>query len=276
MGFRTLQTALYRKINPKTRFILWATLSEHTEQGRGKIRQWLRHWLLQQVDAVLVNGKSGLRYISLFSIPEEKIFTAPYTTDISTFASVPLQREPNAAFHLLYVGQLVERKGLVPFLLRLCCWAEAHPQSNLDFWLVGDGPLRPTIEQVSLPPNVSLRFLGNVAYADLPQVYAQAGILVFPTLADEWGLVVNEAMAAGLPVLGSIYSQAVEELIVDGVTGWTFPPDKVDEMDAALDQALSTPTEVIDQMRVTVRERIKHLTPEFVADQILQAIHYVC
>ena len=55
----------------------------------------------------------------------------------------------------------------------------------------------------------------------------KVGVLVFPTLADEWGLVVNEALAAGVPVLGSLYSQAVEELVRDGENGWTFRPDRM-------------------------------------------------
>ena len=58
----------------------------------------------------------------------------------------------------------------------------------------------------------------------MAEVYAKASLFAFPTLADEWGVVVNEAMAAGLPVLGSIYSQAVEELVEDGVSGWVFRP----------------------------------------------------
>lgn len=276
LGLRTLQAVLYRKWNPKSRIILWTLYSESTEQGRGRLRELLRRWLLPQADAVVVNGESGSRYIRRFGIPEEKIFFAPYTTQISTFTSVPLPRVPNQAYRLLYVGQLIERKGLVPFLLTLSHWSEAHPEHSLEFWLAGDGPVRTTLEQLVLPPNVSLRFLGNVAYADLPQVYGQAGILVFPTLADEWGLVVNEAMAAGLPVLGSMYSQAVEELVVDGVTGWTFYPDQVDKMSTALDRAFSTPIEVLEQMRAKARERIQHLTPEFIANRFLQAIRYVC
>ena len=276
LGLRTLQAVLYRKWNPKNRIIVWALYSESTEQGRGRLREWLRRWLLPQIDAVVVNGESGARYIRSFGIPSEKIFFAPYTTQISTFDCVSLPRTPSQVYRLLYVGQLVERKGVVPFLSTLSRWAEAHPERSLEFWLVGDGPLRTNLEQLVLPPNISLRFLGNVAYKDLSQIYAQAGILVFPTLADEWGLVVNEAMATGLPVLGSIYSQAVEELVVDGVTGWTFHPDQVDEMYMALDRALSTPIEELDRMRATERDRIQHLTPEFVAERLLQAIRYVC
>lgn len=275
LGLRTLQAVLYRKFNPDSRIVLWATLSEHTELGCGRLRGRLRQWLLPQADAVLVNGESGARYIRQFGVLNEQIFRVPYTTEMAAFSAVPAARSANHAYRLLYVGQLVERKGLVPFLSTLSRWAADHTDRRLEVWLVGDGPLRPTIEALSLAPNIALRCWGNVAYAELPSVYTQAGILMFPTLADEWGLVVNEAMASGLPVLGSVYSQAVEELVVDGLTGWSFHPDKPSEMYDALNRAFSTPTDELNRMRLNSRERTKHLTPELVANSILQAIQYV-
>ncbi len=275
LGMRTLQAIIYRKLNPKSRIILWALYSEATEQGRGRLREWLRHILLPHTDAVLVNGESGARYIHRFGVADEKIFRVFQPIDVSIFSAVNLHRDPSQATRLLYVGQLIERKGLLPFMKALEAWAKDHPEKTIELWLVGDGPLQATLEGQNLPRNVSVRFWGNVEYAKLPEIYAQAGILAFPTLADEWGLVVNEAMAAGLPILGSLYSQAVEELCVEGKTGWIFRPDQESEIYGALDRALSTPVEVLETMRVTVRDRIQHLTPEFVADRFLQAIEYV-
>ncbi|MEK7407113.1 MAG: glycosyltransferase family 4 protein [Acidobacteriota bacterium] len=276
LGARTLQAALYRKLNPATRLIVWACVSEHTEQNRGLLRAWLRRWLLLQADAVLVNGQSGARYIRGFGVPSEKVFFAPYTTDMSPWSAIPLPREPRIAQRLLFVGRLVAVKGLFPFLLALARWSAAHPERNAELWVVGDGPCRASLQALRLPPNIFVRWLGNTSYQQLPELYAQAGILAFPTLSDEWGVVVNEAMAAGLPVLGSVYSQAVEELVVDGATGWTFRPDQPSELDAALDRALSTRSDVLQAMREASRLRVKDLTPDTVRDRILQAVNYVC
>ncbi|NER33265.1 MAG: glycosyltransferase family 4 protein [Oscillatoria sp. SIO1A7] len=275
MGLRTLQALAYHKLAPKSKLILWAMVSEHSEQGRGWLRERLRPWLVSQADAVMVNGKSGARYVRQLGIAEEKIFLVTKTIDISLFASIPLDRDPHLAYRLLSVGQLVPRKGLEPFLSVLVRWVKAHPERNLEFWIVGDGPLRKTLERQVLPENLTLRFLGSLPYAKLPEIYAQAGIKVFPTLADEWGMVTNEAMAAGLPVLGSLYGQSVEELVVDGVTGWAFRPDDAEEMYSALDRALSTPIEVLAQMRREARNAISHLTIDFVADHLFEAIRYV-
>ncbi len=275
MGLRTLQALFYRKLNPQSRLILWATVSEYSEKGRGQLREGLRRTLVPQADALLVNGHSGARYISQFGVPEDHIFFAPYTTNITPFLKIPFARELNVAYRLLYVGQLVERKGLNQFLSTVETWVRAHPERKLEFLLVGDGPLRSSLEQKVWPPNLAVQFLGDVLYDRLPEFYAQAGVFVFPTLADEWGLVTNEAMAAGLPVLGSLYGQSVEELVHDGVTGWTFRPDQPEEMYRALDRALSTPIEELEVIRGHARDRIAHITPEFVADQCLKAIRYV-
>ena len=78
-------------------------------------------------------------------------------------------------------------------------------------------------------------------------------ILAFPTLADDWGLVVTEAMASGLPVLGSIYSQAVEELVRDGESGWLFRPDSSDDVEAKLNSALTTSAERSRDMGAAAR-----------------------
>jgi len=91
-GARTLQAALYRRLNPTTRLIIWACVSEHTEQNRGLLRAWLRRWLLLHADAVLVNGQSGARYIRRFGVSGDKVFLAPYTTDIAPFSAIPLLR----------------------------------------------------------------------------------------------------------------------------------------------------------------------------------------
>lgn len=275
LGLRTLQSALYRMAHPASRLIVGATLSDLTEQGRGKAREVLRSALLSRCDAVIVNGRSGADYIRRFSVPETKLFRIPSTTDLTPFRSSPLSRDCNAARRLLYVGSLAERKGLLPFMELLFDWANTNLQQRVELWLVGDGPLRSKLEGLATPSNVSVRFWGNVSYDTLPEIYAQAGLFVFPTLADEWGMVINEALAAGLPVVGSVYSQAVEEIVADGVNGWTFRPDNPVETLSALSRALSCEDASLERMRLSARESIEHITPEFVADQITSAVRSV-
>ena len=273
-GLRTLQAAAYRKTRSASRLVIWAKVSEVTEQGRGRLRSLLRRKLLRMADAVIVNGASGARYVRQFGAVQERVFRVPQTTDVGPFMAVPLARPSSARRRFLYCGQLTQRKGLVPFVSHLAAFARAHPNQALEMWFAGDGPLRAELAEFRRPDNLDFAFLGNVPYDRLPEVYGQAGILVFPTLADEWGLVVVEAMAAGLPVLGSLYSQAVEDLVTDGVNGWTFRPDHALDLRSALNRAVGAPVEEIDRMGRHARNRVRDLTPELMSRQMMTAMEY--
>jgi glycosyltransferase involved in cell wall biosynthesis/2-polyprenyl-3-methyl-5-hydroxy-6-metoxy-1,4-benzoquinol methylase len=275
LGFRTLQAAIYRKLFPKSRLIIWTGLSEHTERGLPRWRTLQRRALLHLADAVLVNGASGKRYLESLGVPSEKIFMEPYCAEIRSHLQLQLEREPKVAKRLLYVGQLVPRKGIQLFIRALSDWLSKHPTERCEFWIAGDGPIRADLERLTTQPQLHLRFLGSINYHSLPQVYAQGGIYVFPTLADEWGVVVNEALAAGLPILGSRYSQAVDELVEDGVNGWTFRPDQPEEICAAVDKMMATPNEQLDRMRRAGRKRITSLSPAFGAECFAAAIKAV-
>jgi glycosyltransferase involved in cell wall biosynthesis len=276
MGLRTLQAAAFAGLSRRRRLVLWATVSEATEHGRGFLRSLLRWALLASADAVMVNGASGGRYVGRFGIAPEKIFHVPQTTDVGPFLESHSARPPSLRHHLLYCGRLIERKGLLPFLSRLAAWAARNPERQVDFSVVGDGPERSAIAEFTCPKNISLRLLGNISYDRLPQIYATAGILAFPTLADEWGLVVVEALAAGLPVLGSLYSQAVEDLVVDGVNGWTFHPDREEEMDSALDRALRAIASDVDEMGAKAYAIARKMTPAGMASQMMDAVEFAC
>jgi glycosyltransferase involved in cell wall biosynthesis len=275
MGFRTLLALIYRKLHPNSRLVVWAEIAESTEQGRGWVRDVLRRLIQKNVDGFAVPGESGVRYVRRLGTDDGKIFRVPYTTDVDRFAAYPLTRREDRARTLLYVGQLIERKGLLPFISVLSKWAAANPNRMIHFVLAGDGPLRNKLERESVPSNLRLAFLGNVAYADLPKVYTEAGIFVFPTLADTWGVVVNEALASGLPVLGSICSQAVEELVEDERNGWLFRPENTDEMYNAIDRSMSAPLIALNTMRRHARTTALQFTPDYVADRIDAVVTYV-
>ena len=278
LGARSLLALLYRKSpgGAQSRLILWATLSERTEQGRGILREGLRRLLLRAADGVIVNGDSGARYARRLGARPNRLFRVPYTVEVEQFKHAPLEREPASGLRLLYVSSLEERKGVQPFVTALSRWAELHPEREVEFRIAGSGPLEAWLSSLTTPPNLSVRLLGQIPYKNLPRVYAECGIFVFPTLADEWGLVVNEAMASGLPVLGSVYSQAVEELVEDGANGWVFRPDRSEELYQALERVFSTPAASLYQMRVNARKRVEKLTPDWVADRICQVIENVC
>lgn len=269
MGFRTFLAIVYRLFRPKSRLIVWADVSESSERGRGWLRTALRRMMHRVVDSFIVNGASGRRYLRSFGVSEEKIAVVPSTVDVSLFTAAPLERASN---RLLFVGQLIERKGLLEFAEVLREWALKHPDRQVEWEIAGDGPLRAKLERFLLPANVRMILTGPKPYSDMLEIYARASVFVLPTKAESWGLVVNEAMAAGLPVLGSIESQAVEELVTDNVNGWTFRANDKASMYHALDACLNTPPARLMQMREAARQRASALSPDAVARDMYRAI----
>jgi glycosyltransferase involved in cell wall biosynthesis len=79
-----------------------------------------------------------------------------------------------------------------------------------------------------------VEFAGEVPYYDIGRWMTGADALFFPTMQDEWGLVVNEALVQGLPVLGSRAAESVVEFIRDDVNGYTFDPGSSHEMREAI------------------------------------------
>ena len=272
LGFRTAQAVAHRLLNKSCKLIIWADLSEHTEREIGAAQETVRRLLLQLADAIVVSGQSGREYIKRLGVAADRIVVAPYATELAPFAAAPEVKNPQVARRLLFSGQLIEGKGLELFLPALFEWADSHQDQSSEMWIVGDGPIRKRLEESHRPSNVTLRFFGNVPYGEVHHYYAGAGICVFPTLADTWGLVVNEALGAGLPILGSRYSQAVEALVTDGSNGWTYRPNRPEELRGAVARAMACPLPKLAEMSRNARLVVQNLTPEYSSSRFLRAI----
>ena len=270
MGMRSLLAAVYRRMRPNSRLILWATLSEHTEKDWGWIRGALRRAILTSVDAVLVNGPSGRRYIGSLS-PGLPTHVVHQPVPAEPFAAVPLYRRPEDQRRLIYSGRLIAQKGVFKLQQGLAARAAAYPGERIDITWAGDGDARGALQDTCLPANLHQCFTGHLDYPRLAGCYASSGALVLPTLFDEWGLVVNEALASGLPVLGSIFSQAAEVMIEDGVTGWLFDPTRPDSVQTGLDRFLTTGEGPLAAMRAAARRRALQVTVAGAVDRILAA-----
>jgi glycosyltransferase involved in cell wall biosynthesis len=273
-GLRSLQAALYRRLRPRSKLMIWATLSEYSETGWGRLRVALRRFILRAADGVVVNGASGARYIRGLNATVPT-FTMNQPVDLPRFLAVPLERPPNVARRLIFSGRLIGQKGVMEFQRAAANWARHRPGLNLDLVWLGDGELREALQSTSVPNNFVQQFMGYASYDSLPAIYGSAGALLLPSLFDEWGLVVNEAMASGLPVIGSRYSQAVEEMVSDGRTGWQFDPLSPGSVESALDNLFNTSDDDLATMRHAARARAALITPAGAAARMLAAIRAV-
>lgn len=271
MGGRTIFSTLYARLFRRTPLVLSCSLSEHTEQGIGWTKGWLRRRLARQADQLVSSGSSGMRYLQSLGVPERRVSLLPYVA-LPTFQAGTIRPASERIRKILCVGQLVERKGVSRFVDGLVKWLKTRPERALELWLAGEGPEREQLVRRALPNNLQIVFLGNVPAAQLRPVYEQVDLFALPTLADEWGLVTDEALWCGLPVLGSVYAQSVLDLVQDDVNGWSYDPLRPEDLDRALTTALETPRERLTVMRKAARASVEERTPAFAAECFLRAV----
>ncbi len=273
-GARTAFAIVYRMLHPRVKLILWAALSTHTEEKRSRLRGALRRWMLRRVDAAFVNGKSGEEYLRSLGYRENICFV-PYTIDETGFRS-PGYAPRAEETRLLFCGRIDITKGILRFTQVLHRWCADHPEKHIRFQIIGDGPDRELIQSLPPLPNLSFSLLPRMEQKQLAAFYHQADIFAFPSMLDEWGVVVNEALIAGLPVLGSIYSQASLELVSEGANGWLFDPKRDDSIYDSLQRALTTPLEQLHSMSAYARCTAQEVAPERIARRAMQSIAELC
>ena len=124
----------------------------------------------------------------------------------------------------LYVGQLIPRKG-VDHLIRAWALLPGDLQRDNSLLIVGGGDLEGSLRSLTEEKGaINVYFAGSHPPHKLAHYYAAADFFVLPSLLDVWGLVANEAMASGVPVLCSKFAGCANELVVEGVTGSIFDP----------------------------------------------------
>ncbi|OYP37089.1 hypothetical protein CGZ80_06570 [Rhodopirellula sp. MGV] len=278
LGARSLGAIRYCKRNADCKSILCTYMSEHTEQNRGALRSKLRGYLVRNADAMTFNGPSCERYLHSVGADPKKLYRLSYAADDRTaYQGSVSRRESDVRSKLLYVGQLSDRKGVMPMLDQLAGYCQRNPTRLVELRLAGSGPNREQVDSFSAPDNLRVCSLGNLSAGELAGEMSSVGATIAPTLADEWLLVVNEALQAGLPVIGSVYAQATTTLVRDGVNGWQYDPCQVDpektqSLSNALDQYFELSDTAMADMRSRCRQSIAHCTPRWAAAGAIQAI----
>ncbi|WP_457598127.1 glycosyltransferase family 4 protein [Hydrogenimonas sp.] len=164
-------------------------------------------------------------YFRKYGMAEERIFLMPMMVNNETFfADRP---KPDSPFTFLYVGRIIPHKNVQ--MLVESFQKAFNGKTDVLLRIVGRGSsLESLRSRYGDAPNI--RFEGAKFGRDLVETYHTSHVLVIPSLYEPWGLVVNEAMAAGLPVLASDRVGAVGDLVREGETGFIFDPERVDEL----------------------------------------------
>jgi glycosyltransferase involved in cell wall biosynthesis len=234
--------------------------------------------LWHMADAGIAISDSIARFVvEVEGAPAGKIYTIPYSLSYTPMSPSEQQEHLEVAMRTLEVEpdtllvgmvcRLVEQKGVIYGLQAFCKVTERFPNASLV--IVGDGPLRDTLEATLMPLNLQkrVRFLGW--REDAAQLMARFDLLLVPSLWEGFGLVILEAMAQAVPTIASRVS-AIPEIVVDGETGLLVPPRDVDALTDALvmllsDHALRRHMGMMAQARLEEHFTAKHMIEQTAA-----------
>ena len=235
-------------------------MSESTafDEPRRAWREWIKSRVVRRCAAGLVGGEPHAAYLAALGMPCERIFRGYDAVDNGHFAAgaqavraheaAARERLGLPARYFLASSRFVPQKNLPGLLSAYAAYRVAAGRDAWKLVLLGDGSLRASLSEqtaaLGIADDVSMP--GFKQYEELPAYYGLAGAFVHASVREPWGLVVNEAMASGLPVLVSDRCGCARDLVADGVNGWVFPPDdfskltRLFERVAALDPAILT------------------------------------
>ncbi len=221
--------AIYTKLFHR-KFILWCESHEKSIRIRHPWAKFLRERMIHQSSAYIVPGTISAEFIHAFGVGGKKIYLAPNAVDNDFFESQAmkvrsrkevLKKERSFPKHLiLYTGRLLKSKGVG---VLLDAFSKISSRPDIGLILVGDGRDEDVFKRYCKEHRLErIFFEGFKQQGELPFYYGIADLFVMPSLRDEWGLVLNEAMASGLPVLAADQVGATYDLVQDGENGYRF------------------------------------------------------
>lgn len=260
--------------------ILWSESNQHDARGGLAWVESLKARFLAGCDRFVVPGKSSREYLQSLGPLPENIVTAPNAVDNDWFRlSADNMRNRASEFrakyglperYILFVGRLVPEKGVFD-LLEAYAQLEGNVRSKAGLVFAGDGPCSADLKERARRINPGATcFPGFVHREDLAGLYAFAEALILPTHSDPWGLVVNEGMACGLPIIVSSVAGCAADLVADGWNGYLVPPRNRKRLSVAIDSLLGNPV-LRQQMSVRSSERIRSYSPEACAQGLAAA-----
>lgn len=247
----------------------WVSMTDGwlgSEGNLGMLHRLARRLIIPRSSACIGASLRSLDFFRHYGAAEESLFRSCLCTGSVNGTSPPLEARP---YHCMFSGQFIERK--MPFFFCGVMEKLARQIPDLKVLILGAGPLETEFRR-RLQPLPGVEFGGFRPQADLPASYASARLFFFPTEREPWGVVANEACAAGAPVLTCDTAGAAHELIRHGENGLVLPLDEEVWAGEAL-RLLHDPGRWQSFSR-RGRELAGQYTPEAAAEGICRAVEY--
>ncbi|SNS27543.1 Glycosyltransferase involved in cell wall bisynthesis [Noviherbaspirillum humi] len=240
-----------------------------SEQGLSRIHKLVRRFIYARTRAFVPASAGGERHYASYGVPAAQCFRSCLCIDNAAF-------DPGAApeakrYDLMFSGRIEEVKN-PGFALDVAIAAARRLGRKVSLLFAGAGSMEAGLKQKAErhADSVEVAFHGFATQSELPSLYRSARLFLFPTRWDPWGVVANEACAAGLPVLVSPQAGVVGELVRDGENGRVLPLE-VDAWSEAASQLLTD-----DALRMRYAANSLRLVRDFTFDTAAQGLVEAC
>jgi glycosyltransferase involved in cell wall biosynthesis len=206
-------------------------------------------------------------------ISKERCFLSHLVADNEYFESRLNNKKIERRFDVMFSGRIVNIKN--PLFFAEVCAKIKSKLGKCSVLIIGEGDetLKIQMQQIFEQYKIYYEFAGFIKHEELPDYYSQAKLLLLPTSGDCWGVVLNEAMVCGLPVITTNMTAAAGELVIDGENGYILPLDS--ELWAEKICSLLTDEEKYKTFSLKAKEKVSEFTFERAAQGIIDAIKYL-
>jgi glycosyltransferase involved in cell wall biosynthesis len=258
-------------------------VSQRRDFPRQAWKEALKRRVLRHVGAGLATGRRSAAYLGFLGVASDRVVVGGNAVDNAHFAAGAEEARRRGASareeldlpprYVLASGRFVPKKNLLGLLDAFAVVAREPAGAGFGLVLLGDGPLRGDLESRAdrLGIGERVRMPGFRGYEELPAYYGLAHGFVHVSLREQWGLVVNEALASGLPAVVSEACGCVPELLEDGGNGFVCRAEDQGSIVAALRQLLSLSDERRARMVELGRRRVEQCTPARFAEGLWQS-----
>ena len=264
--------------------------SKSDDEPRAWWKEWLKSRLyVRKYNAALVGGNQHKEYLAQLGVPVDQIFLGYDVVDNSYFtqAAQIARQDPSAARHrqpkipskpyFLAVTRLIPRKNVVSLLEAYSAYRQQVGEQAWDLVVCGSGTeefsIRQLIQNDQLEAFVHLP--GFITYQQIGDWYGLAAAFIHPALQEQWGLVVNEACASGLPILCSHTVGACYELVHNMRNGLTFDPTSAQAIAQSLLKMHSFRPTQRANMGQSSQQIVAQYSPQHFADGLIKAVEWI-
>jgi len=192
-----------------------------SEKKLSWVHRLVRILVLNTSHAFIGASKNSLDLYRSYGMKDQKLFQSHLCVENINFNNDKTFEDRK--YHLMFSGQFTDRK--LPFFFAEVAKAVSKKIPHLKVLILGNGPLKDDFFTLLQEYNIDFHYAGFVSQDKLPSYYANTKLFLFPTLLDAWGVVVNEAMASGTPVITTPFAGVIDDLIINGKTGYFLQID---------------------------------------------------